>query len=229
LEFRTKQNFFLPWIWRSITPENPAERPRVHRDQPTQQLCGPSTLEKSEMRTRVWTMKQLPLLKAPSMSWGALTPLRRPRPPLAQVLEELMPGPRGSRASCCDCRPELLGSSTPRLAPGGSPCLFACAHHAAQDGMAAGSAKAPSGAPVELGPGQPGTRGCYSCSTGCCCCGSPTFRPSGNQKNSTAARAFLFTTHNCSGRIVGQTSGLPVVRASGPDFEAVRDTEPEAP
>jgi len=34
---------------------------------------------------------------------------------------------------------------------------------------------------------------------------------------------------NCSGRIVGQTSGLPVVRASGPDVDAVRSTEPEAP
>jgi hypothetical protein len=28
---------------------------------------------------------------------------------------------------------------------------------------------------------------------------------------------------------VGQTSGLPVVRASGPDVDAVRSTEPEAP
>jgi hypothetical protein len=58
--------------------------------------------------------------------------------------------------------------------PGGSLSLFACAQSVAQDGMAAGSANAPSGAPVELGPGQPGTQGCCSCWTGCCCCGSLT-------------------------------------------------------
>jgi hypothetical protein len=44
---------FLAWIWRPITPENPAERPRVNRDQPTRRLCGPSALEKSEMRTPI--------------------------------------------------------------------------------------------------------------------------------------------------------------------------------
>jgi hypothetical protein len=71
-------------------------------------------------------------------------------------------------------RPELLESSASRLAPGGSLSLFACAQPVAQDGMAAGSANAPSGAPVELGPRQPGTQCCCSCWTSCCCCGSLT-------------------------------------------------------
>src|ERR1035441_5262419 len=70
-------------------------------------------------------------------------------------------------------RPELLEGSACRLAPGGSLSLFARAPSIAQDGMAAGSTNAPSGAPVELGPGQPGTQCCCSCSTGCCCCAVP--------------------------------------------------------
>src|ERR1019366_5694985 len=66
--------------------------------------------------------------------------------------------------------PQLFESSASRLAPGGSLSLFARARAVAQDGMAAGSANAPSGARVELGQAQPGTQCCCSGWTGCCSC-----------------------------------------------------------
>ena len=69
-------------------------------------------------------------------------------------------------------RPELLESSACRLTPGGSLSVFACARSVAQGGMAAGSANAPSDAPVEMGPRQPLTQYCRFYWTSCC--GSPT-------------------------------------------------------